>query len=45
MDKIETLLRELTEADGVSGYEKDVRLIMERRFKAFGRYPGTSLAA
>ena len=36
MDKIENLLRELTEADGVSGYEKDVRLIMDRRFKAFG---------
>jgi len=36
MDAIETLLKELTEASGVSGYEKDVRLIMERRFSPLG---------
>jgi putative aminopeptidase FrvX len=36
VDKTELLLKELTEANGVSGYEKDVRLIMERRFEAFG---------
>ncbi|PPD57431.1 M42 family metallopeptidase [Dehalogenimonas etheniformans] len=37
MDDIERLLKELTEASGVSGYEKDVRLIMERRFVPLGR--------
>jgi putative aminopeptidase FrvX len=36
VDKIESLLQELTEAGGVSGYEKDVRLIMERRFAMLG---------
>ena len=36
MDQIEILLKELTEANGVSGYEKDVRFIMERRFAALG---------
>ncbi|XUW99809.1 MAG: M42 family metallopeptidase [Dehalogenimonas sp.] len=36
MDDIERLLKELTEASGVSGYEKDVGLIMERRFAPLG---------
>ncbi|APV44809.1 endoglucanase [Dehalogenimonas formicexedens] len=36
MDDIEGLLKELTEASGVSGYEREVRLILERRFAALG---------
>ena len=33
MDATEKLLKELTEANGVSGYEKDVRAIMKRELK------------
>jgi putative aminopeptidase FrvX len=36
VDKTELLLKELTEANGVSGYEKDIRSIMERRFAPLG---------
>jgi endoglucanase len=36
MDKIETLLKELTEANGVSGYEAEVRTIMHRYFVTLG---------
>jgi endoglucanase len=36
MDKIETLLKELTEADGVSGYENDIRAILRKHFEPLG---------
>ncbi len=36
MDKIEKLLKELTEADGVPGYEKEIRKILENKLKEFG---------
>jgi putative aminopeptidase FrvX len=36
MDKIELLLQELTEASGVSGYERNIRVIMERNFAGLG---------
>ena len=36
MDKIEKLLKELTEADGVPGYEKEIRSVLENRLKKLG---------
>ena len=36
MDKIEKLLKELTEADGVPGYEGEIRKQIESRFKKLG---------
>ncbi len=36
MDGVEALLQELTDANGVSGYEKEVRNIMRRRLAAYG---------
>jgi endoglucanase len=36
MDAIEDLLRELTEASGVAGYEGEVRGIIRRRYQAVG---------
>jgi endoglucanase len=33
MDQTELLLKEITEANGVSGYESEVRAIMERELK------------
>jgi len=36
LDKIELLIKELTEASGVSGYESAVRRILERRLGALG---------
>lgn len=35
MDKSELLLKEITEANGVSGYEEEVRKIMAREMKGF----------
>ncbi len=34
MDKTELLLKEITEANGVSGYEEDVRKLMAREFES-----------
>jgi endoglucanase len=36
MDEIENLLKELTEATGVSGYESEVRRIIQQRFEVAG---------
>jgi putative aminopeptidase FrvX len=36
MDKIELLLKELTEASGISGYESEVRAIIRRHFALYG---------
>ena len=36
MDRVEKLLKELTEADGVPGYEKEIRNILEKRLKKLG---------
>ena len=36
MDKVEKLLKELTEADGVPGYEKEIRIVLENRLKKLG---------
>jgi putative aminopeptidase FrvX len=36
MDKIELLLKELTESDGVAGYEADTRKIIKRHFEPLG---------
>lgn len=36
MDRIETLLKELTEAKGVSGYEAEVRGVIRRYFEPLG---------
>lgn len=36
MDRIEELLKELTEAFGISGYESDVAEIMAKRLKQYG---------
>ncbi len=36
MDELESLLKELTEAPGVAGYEDDVRNIIKERFTPFG---------
>ena len=33
MDKLEKLLKELTEADGVPGYESEIRKVLEHTFK------------
>ena len=33
MDYVETLLKELTEASGVSGYESDVRAVIRRHME------------
>ena len=35
MDKSEVLLKEITEANGVSGYEAEVRAIMKREFEGY----------
>ena len=36
MDDIETLLKELTEADGIAGHEAAVRRLIQQRFKSLG---------
>jgi len=36
MDRVEKLLKELTEADGVPGYEKEIRSVIEYRLKKLG---------
>ena len=36
MDKLERLLKELTEAPGVAGYESGIREIIRRHFKLLG---------
>lgn len=36
MDEVESLLKELTEASGVPGYEREVRDIIRRHFQEFG---------
>jgi putative aminopeptidase FrvX len=36
MDEIENLLKELTEASGVPGYEREIRDIIRRHFQEFG---------
>ncbi len=36
MDNVETLLKELTEANGMSGHETEVRRLIQRRFKSLG---------
>jgi endoglucanase len=36
MDDVETLLKELTEANGISGHEAEVRQLIQRRLKPFG---------
>ena len=36
MDRLEKLLKELTEADGVPGYEKEIRNVIEKKLKKFG---------
>ena len=36
MDEIESLLKELTEASGVPGYEREVRDVIRRYFQEFG---------
>ncbi len=37
MDEIEKLLKELTEAGGVSGHETEVRKLVQKQFKTLGR--------
>ena len=37
MDEIELLLKELTEASGVAGYEAEVRALMRKRFEPLGQ--------
>jgi len=36
MDKIESLLKELTESDGVSGYEAETRKVVKKHFEPLG---------
>ena len=36
MDDVETLLKELTEADGIAGHEAAVRRLIQQRFKSLG---------
>ncbi len=36
MDEVESLLKELTEASGVPGYEREVRDVIRRHFQEFG---------
>lgn len=36
MDEVENLLKELTEASGVPGYEREIRDIIRRHFQEFG---------
>jgi putative aminopeptidase FrvX len=36
MDKLELLLKELTESDGVAGYEKDTRRVIKKHFEPLG---------
>ena len=36
MDKTEKLLKELTEADGVPGYESEIRKVLDKHLKKFG---------
>ncbi len=37
MDKIEKLLKELTETDGATGYENEIRKVLEKRLKDLGQ--------
>lgn len=37
MDKIEKLLKELTEADGVPGYESEIRKVLDAHLKKLGK--------
>lgn len=37
MDKSEKLLKELTEASGVPGYEDEISTVIEKNFKTFGK--------
>jgi len=36
MDKLELLLKELTESDGVAGYERDTRRVIKKHFEPLG---------
>ncbi len=45
MDKIELLLKELTESDGVAGYEGETGKVMKKYFEPFGEVLGDKLGS
>ena len=44
MDKIESLLKELTESDGLAGYEAETSRVIKKHFEPLGEILRISLA-
>ena len=45
MDKIELLLKELTESDGVAGYEGETGKVIKKYFEPLGEVLGDKLGS
>jgi putative aminopeptidase FrvX len=45
VDNVELMLKELTEASGISGYESEIRAIMKRRFAPLGELSQDNLGS